>query len=131
MATKKKSLKLKNKISGKVAKKTFSKGIVFRRKIDFPWKLSAKSTLLSKCSPNENTSEFCRRSSDIIRNKNLSDNDLISVIHNQGAYKELFSRYQKKLFAYIFHLVGNKDETEDILQNVFSKTYSGFGTHTL
>lgn len=55
----------------------------------------------------------------------LSDNALIEVIQkkNREAYRELFARYQKKLFTYIFHLVGNKDETEDILQNVFSKTF--------
>lgn len=83
----------------------------------------AKSSLLSMCSPNESTSEFCRISSDVVRNKNLNDNDLVSNIYTQEAYKELFSRYQKKLFAYIFHLVGNKNEAEDILQNVFSKMY--------
>lgn len=68
---------------------------------------------------------LCRRSADLMRCVDLSDADLIKVIHKQNreAYKELFTRYQKKLFTYIFHLIGNKDEAEDILQNVFSKTY--------
>ena len=43
---------------------------------------------------------------------------------DREVYRELFLRYHKKLFTYIFHLVGNRDEIEDILQNVFSKTYS-------
>ena len=117
MATKKKSLKLKKKIPSKAAKKTFSKAVVFRRKTDFPWNSSGS---FSKKSP---IKKFYRRSSDFIYYKDLSDSDLIAVAGTQEAYKELFSRYQKKLFAYIFHLVGNRDETEDILQNVFSKTY--------
>lgn len=53
----------------------------------------------------------------------LSDNQLVSSVRMREAYEELFTRYQRKLFAYIFHLVGNKDEAEDILQNVFSKVY--------
>lgn len=53
----------------------------------------------------------------------LSDNQLVSSVRMREAYEELFARYQRKLFAYIFHLVGNKDEAEDILQNVFSKVY--------
>ena len=59
----------------------------------------------------------------------LSDNDLIEIIHKQDrqAYREPFGRYQKKLFAYIYHLVGSREEAEDILQNVFSKTYKNIG----
>lgn len=123
MATKKKSLKLKKNSSVKVAKKTFTKPLVFRRKTDPPWNLSSKDPFISKCSPKENISGFCRRSSDIMHNENLSDSDLIASTHSKEAYKELFFRYQKRLFAYIFHLVGNRDEAEDILQNVFSKMY--------
>jgi RNA polymerase sigma-70 factor (ECF subfamily) len=66
-----------------------------------------------------------RRASDLARCSQLSDSDLIGVIHtqNKDAYRELFSRYQKKLYAYISHLVGSREESEDILQNVFVKTY--------
>ena len=57
--------------------------------------------------------------------KDLSDLELISLIQkrNKNAYSHLTERYSKKLFTYIFHFVGDKHETEDILQNVFSKTY--------
>jgi len=57
--------------------------------------------------------------------KDLSDSKLIEVIlkKNREAYRELFDRYNRKLFVYILHLVGNREETEDILQNVFTKTY--------
>lgn len=55
----------------------------------------------------------------------LDDVELVRLINlkNDEAGKELFGRYQKKLFAYVFHLVGNKDEAEDILQGVFLKTF--------
>jgi len=55
----------------------------------------------------------------------LDDNQLIKLIitKNREAYRELFRRYEKKLFAYIYHMVKNREETEDILQNVFAKTY--------
>lgn len=127
MAAKKKSLRLKKNISGKVVKKTSTKALVFRRKTDFSWNLSAKNPLSPECLPNGNASGLCRRRSDIMHNKDLSDSALISVAHSQEAYEELLSRYQKRLFAYIFHLVGNRDEAEDILQNVFSKMYKNIG----
>lgn len=61
--------------------------------------------------------------------KDLEDSELIEVIvhKNREAYKELFDRYNRKLFVYILHLVGNREETEDILQNVFTKTYKNIG----
>ncbi|HPN55116.1 MAG TPA: RNA polymerase sigma factor [Candidatus Moranbacteria bacterium] len=55
----------------------------------------------------------------------LNDIELIRLMKKKdaAAYNTLSERYYKKLFSYIFHFVGNKDETEDILQNVFSKTF--------
>jgi RNA polymerase sigma-70 factor (ECF subfamily) len=98
---------------------------IFRRKTDLPWKEVSQEILSKKSSAEKNSSLLYRRKSDLVLVHELSDNDLIVVIHTQNreAYKELFARYQKKLFTYIYHLVGNKEETEDILQNVFSKTY--------
>lgn len=53
----------------------------------------------------------------------LSDNELIKLIKkgNKDFYKEIVRRYQKKLFVYIYHLSRNREEAEDILQNVFIK----------
>lgn len=69
--------------------------------------------------------KLLRRSTDLVGCATLGDSELIEVIHtkNKEAYRELFARYQKKLFAYILHLVGSREESEDILQNVFVKTY--------
>ncbi len=58
--------------------------------------------------------------------ENLSDNQLVEITLNKNpqAYRFLFWRYQKSLFIYLLHLVRNKEEAEDILQNVFVKTYN-------
>jgi RNA polymerase sigma-70 factor (ECF subfamily) len=58
--------------------------------------------------------------------KDLSDSELVKIIikKNPESYREIVKRYQRKLFVYLYHLVGNKEETEDILQNVFVKVYA-------
>jgi len=65
--------------------------------------------------------------SDLQNIHDLGDNELIVIIQTQNkeAYSELVARFQRRLFVYIYHLVGNKEEVEDILQNVFSKAYNG------
>lgn len=57
--------------------------------------------------------------------KTAEDNVLIGWIKkgHPEIYDEIVVRYQKKLFSYIYRLVGNKEEAEDILQNVFVKAY--------
>lgn len=124
MATKMKSL-LGRKTRKEVLMQSCSQMKLFRRKDDLPWGNADGENLLSKKSPNQVRQLLFRRKTDLDFCSQLEDNDLIVVIQTQNpeAYKELFSRYQKKLFAYIYHLVGNREETEDILQNVFSKTY--------
>lgn len=53
------------------------------------------------------------------------DNELVELVRNknQDYYGEIIRRYQGKLFAYLYRLIGNKEETEDLLQNVFIKTF--------
>lgn len=53
----------------------------------------------------------------------INTNEVHSEDFGVGAYKEVVKRYQSKLFAYLYRLVGNKEEAEDILQNVFVKVY--------
>jgi len=57
--------------------------------------------------------------------KTAEDNVLIGWIKkgHPEIYDEIVIRYQKKLFSYVYRLVGNKEEAEDILQNVFVKAY--------
>ena len=58
--------------------------------------------------------------------KDLSDSDLVKIVikKNPEIYREIVKRYQRKLFVYLYHLTGSKEETEDILQNVFVKVYN-------
>jgi RNA polymerase sigma-70 factor, ECF subfamily len=57
--------------------------------------------------------------------KKLSDNELIELLKckNPLVHDEIASRYQRKLFIYLYRFVGNKEETEDLLQNVFLKVF--------
>ncbi|OGI17304.1 MAG: hypothetical protein A2Z52_02855 [Candidatus Moranbacteria bacterium RBG_19FT_COMBO_42_6] len=57
--------------------------------------------------------------------KVAEDNKLVSLVKSghPEIYDEIVTRYEKKLFSYIYRLVGNREEAEDILQNVFVKAY--------
>ena len=57
--------------------------------------------------------------------KKMSDNELILLLRckNPIVHNELVERYQKKLFVYLYRFIGNKEEAEDLLQNVFFKVY--------
>lgn len=44
---------------------------------------------------------------------------------DKRAFQELVSRYQPKLTAYLRHLSLSREETEDLLQDVFVKAYRG------
>ena len=57
--------------------------------------------------------------------KDLTDSELVSFIRkkHRETYREIVRRYQKKLFSYLYRFVRNKEEVEDILQNVFVKVY--------
>ena len=104
------------------ATKSISKQSLFlRRKTDLPWMLIASDESVLA----DESQELYRRITDLQKVSDLDDSELIKIIitQNREAYQELFARYQKKLFAYIYHLIGNREETEDVLQNVFSKTY--------
>ena len=61
----------------------------------------------------------------------LSDNELIILIRgkNPDLYAEIIERYQVKLFAYLFRLIGNREEAEDLLQNVFIKAYRNINSY--
>jgi RNA polymerase sigma-70 factor, ECF subfamily len=63
-----------------------------------------------------------KKASDV---KKLTDNELIKLLKCKDArvHDELIFRYQRKLFVYLYRFIGNKEETEDLLQNVFFKVY--------
>ena len=41
----------------------------------------------------------------------------------QGAFEALVERYQSRLVGILFHMVGNKEEAEDLCQEVFLRIY--------
>jgi RNA polymerase sigma-70 factor (ECF subfamily) len=61
----------------------------------------------------------------------LVDNDLIKVIRevDPQRYAEIMERYQGKLFAYLYRLIGEREEAEDLLQDVFIKAYRNLGSY--
>ncbi len=61
----------------------------------------------------------------------LSDNDLIKIIREgrMDEYVKIIERYQGKLLAYLYRLVGDKDEAEDLLQDVFIKAYKNLDSY--
>jgi RNA polymerase sigma-70 factor (ECF subfamily) len=58
--------------------------------------------------------------------KDCSDSELIKEfkLGNLVVYNEIVRRYEKKLYYVIKRMVGNHDDTNDILQDVFIKAYS-------
>jgi RNA polymerase sigma factor (sigma-70 family) len=40
------------------------------------------------------------------------------------AYAELMQRYQRRIYALIYNMTGNNEDTEDLIQEVFLKAYS-------
>lgn len=60
----------------------------------------------------------------------LSDNGLVEEIKKDpDYYSRMVNRYQGKLFAYLYRLVGEKEEAEDLLQDVFIKAYKNLGSY--
>ena len=55
----------------------------------------------------------------------LDDNQLVKLVRdsNQELFSAVIERYQGKLFAYLYRLIGQKEEAEDLLQDVFIKAF--------
>ncbi len=55
-----------------------------------------------------------------------SDERLISFIRrgNHNAFEVLFSRYQSRLLAFCRHLLGSKEDAEDVLQEVMTAAFN-------
>ncbi|MHA4896522.1 RNA polymerase sigma factor [Pedobacter sp. PWIIR3] len=53
---------------------------------------------------------------------NYSDQELIRLFAsgNDAAFKEIYMRYDKLLYLYAYHKLGNKEESRDMVQDVFA-----------
>jgi len=65
------------------------------------------------------------------KEKNLSDNELVKIICQKDVarYDEIIDRYQGKLFAYLYRLMGSKEDADDVLQDVFLKAYENLKSY--
>jgi RNA polymerase sigma factor (sigma-70 family) len=64
------------------------------------------------------------RSSPLLRLQ--SDERLVGLIRrgNHGAFEALVSRYQSRLLAFCRHMLGSKEDAEDVLQEVFAASFN-------
>src|SRR5882762_7727673 len=55
-----------------------------------------------------------------------SDERLVALTRrgNQGAFEALVSRYQARLLAFCRHMLGSREDAEDVLQEVFAAAYN-------
>jgi RNA polymerase sigma factor (sigma-70 family) len=55
-----------------------------------------------------------------------SDERLIALIRsgNEGAFEHLFERYRARLLGFCRHMLGSKEDAEDVLQEVFVASYN-------
>lgn len=60
----------------------------------------------------------------------ITDEELVALVlyKDPGYFAEVVTRYQRKLFLYLRHLIGASDEAEDLLQNVFSKVFENLSS---
>lgn len=56
---------------------------------------------------------------------NLKDSQLIELIcqGKSEVFEEIVSRYQRKIFSYVYRLVSSREDALDIVQEVFIKVY--------
>ncbi|MFT5121682.1 MAG: RNA polymerase sigma factor (sigma-70 family) [Kiritimatiellia bacterium] len=57
---------------------------------------------------------------------NVPEKELVSRAQAKDldAYSELMQRYNRRIYALIYNMTGNNEDTEDLLQEVFLKAYS-------
>ena len=57
--------------------------------------------------------------------KHISDSELVERLHLSeiNAFDQIFDRYSKKLYGFIFKYLKSKEETEEVIQDVFLKIW--------
>src|SRR5205085_6997767 len=55
-----------------------------------------------------------------------SDERLVALTRkgNQGAFEALVQRYESRLLAFCRHMLGSREDAEDVLQEVFAAAYN-------
>lgn len=60
----------------------------------------------------------------------LIDEELVALAQqaNKDSIKELYRRYKNRMLCYCNHFLYNKDEAEDVTQDIFIKTFNSINT---
>ncbi len=65
-----------------------------------------------------------------VKYQDLEDRELVALAKdNAEAFGELYTRYVKKMYSYIFHRTGNSQDAEDLTARVFMRAYSHIGNY--
>ena len=60
----------------------------------------------------------------------LDDRELVALAKEDAeAFGELYARYVKKMYSYIFHRTGNTQDAEDLTAKVFIRAYAHIGNY--
>lgn len=63
--------------------------------------------------------------------KNLSDTELVELAKDdKDAFGELYERYVKKIYNYLYYRTGNQHDAEDLTARVFFRAMSHIETYT-
>ncbi len=69
---------------------------------------------------------FSRR----LSHEERDDRELVALAGDDAdAFGELYARYVKKMYSYIFHRTGNTQDAEDLTAKVFIRAYSHIGNY--
>ena len=69
---------------------------------------------------------FSRR----VNHEELDDRELVALAKEDAeAFGELYARYVKKMYSYVYHRTGNRQDAEDLTAKVFSRAYAHIGKY--
>lgn len=69
---------------------------------------------------------FSRRAN----HEELDDRELVALAKEDAeAFGELYARYVKKMYSYVYHRTGNSQDAEDLTARVFSRAYAHIGNY--
>ena len=69
---------------------------------------------------------FSRR----VNHAELDDRELVVLAKDDAeAFGELYARYVKKMYSYVYHRTGNSQDAEDLTAKVFSRAYAHIGNY--
>ncbi len=69
---------------------------------------------------------FARRD----RMEEYADSDLVELAKtDKAAFGELYARYLKKIYSYVYHRTGNEQDAEDLTAKVFMRAFSHIGKY--